>query len=79
MDICPVKWIYLYYRFAFVEFSSLKNAAAVQKEKDGLEINGTTVQLAFAKDKTAGGDLGGCCFRGRRDDGGEYPEYVFHG
>ena len=51
------------YRFAFVEFSSVDDAVSAQKEKDGLEINGRSVQLAFATDKESDGG-------GRRRGGG---------
>ena len=58
------------YRFAFVEFDSVEKAVEAQKEKDGLEINGREVQLAFATDKQSGGGGGGGGFGGRRGGGG---------
>ncbi|XP_053392199.1 nucleolin-like isoform X2 [Mercenaria mercenaria] len=40
--------------FGFVEFKSVEEAEDAKKDKDGLEINGRVVQLAFANDKPGG-------------------------
>ncbi|XP_060584984.1 nucleolin-like isoform X2 [Ruditapes philippinarum] len=40
--------------FGFVEFKSVEEAQEAKKDKDGLEINGRVVQLAFANDKPGG-------------------------
>ncbi|KAL4239751.1 hypothetical protein ACF0H5_000554 [Mactra antiquata] len=40
--------------FGFVEFKSVEDAESAKKEKDGVEINGRVVQLAFANDKPGG-------------------------
>ncbi|KAH3871801.1 hypothetical protein DPMN_035016 [Dreissena polymorpha] len=44
--------------FGFVEFESVEDAEKAKAEKDGLEIQGREVQLAFANDKP-GGFMGG--------------------
>ena len=54
----------------------MDDAVSAQKEKDGLEINGRSVQLAFATDKESDGG-------GRRRGGGgggklsQFFRYIF--
>lgn len=51
----------------------MEAAVAAQKEKDGMEINGREVQLAFATDKESGGGGGGGG-GGRRSSGGKLKD-----
>ena len=53
----------------------MDDAVAAQKEKDGIEINGRTVQLAFATDKESGGGGGGG--GGRRGGGGKCYNEIY--
>lgn len=44
----------MFCRFGFVEFESVEAAETAKADKDGLEIQGRVVQLAFANDKPGG-------------------------
>ncbi|XP_052266431.1 nucleolin-like isoform X1 [Dreissena polymorpha] len=63
--------------FGFVEFESVEDAEKAKAEKDGLEIQGREVQLAFANDKPGGfmggGGFGGGGGGGRGGRGGFSP------
>jgi len=49
-------------RFGFVEFEDQETAEKAKADKDGLEIQGREVQLAFANDKPGG--MSGATARG---------------
>ena len=65
-------------RFAFVEFNSVDDAKDAQRDKDGLEINGRVVQLAFANDKPSGGGGGGGGGYGGGGGGGRELELILY-
>ena len=47
-------FVCIFDRFGFVEFDSVEAAESAKADKDGLEIQGRVVQLAFANDKPGG-------------------------
>lgn len=53
-------------RFGFVEFESVEAAETAKSDKDGLEIQGRVVQLAFANDKPGGNAGAGSGMSGKR-------------